>query len=338
MGQARLDRRVTAFPRRSPPPMALDLDPVFDQAGKAFNVDPGILKGIAQTESGNLPDPDNAVSSAGAIGRMQIMPDVPLGAWGSIPVIPCRPFGAPPIRSRKICSSSATCRTRCAPTTQGPDTSRWNNPETAAYVQKVASNYAPVGEPSENGAPVSGSATPQLDAALAAAQAGKLATPPQQQAPSGDAYSTLFGSTDPGSGKPAAVAPSATTAGTDAYSQMFGSTDPAAPKPTTPTAPPGGVLSDVNQAVNAAGARNRQCGYLGPQSYSRCFRRPERHGHRSGKNCRRQTKRSSRAIRTAPHRRSERRLEPVCWAALRPKLAAVWSGRPVAQPQTRSAV
>ena len=49
-----------------------DYDPIFQAAGREWNVDPTLLKAMARRESNGVP---NAVSSAGAQGLMQIMPD-----------------------------------------------------------------------------------------------------------------------------------------------------------------------------------------------------------------------------------------------------------------------
>ena len=51
-----------------------DLTPVFQAAGAEWNVDPNLLQAVAGQESGGTANPDQAQSSAGAQGRMQIMP------------------------------------------------------------------------------------------------------------------------------------------------------------------------------------------------------------------------------------------------------------------------
>jgi soluble lytic murein transglycosylase-like protein len=48
-----------------------DYDPIFEEAGREWNVDPALLRSIAHQESGGN---RNAKSSAGARGVMQIMP------------------------------------------------------------------------------------------------------------------------------------------------------------------------------------------------------------------------------------------------------------------------
>ena len=51
--------------------MAIDLNALVSQASAQFNVPTNIINGVIQTESGGDP---NAISSAGAIGLMQLMP------------------------------------------------------------------------------------------------------------------------------------------------------------------------------------------------------------------------------------------------------------------------
>ena len=48
-----------------------DYDSIFDAAGREWNVDPIMLRAMAQHESGGQSD---AVSKKGAVGVMQIMP------------------------------------------------------------------------------------------------------------------------------------------------------------------------------------------------------------------------------------------------------------------------
>ena len=53
-----------------------DLDAIFEAAGLRYNLHPNLLKAVAKTESGFRPD---AVSHAGAIGIMQLMPGTARG-------------------------------------------------------------------------------------------------------------------------------------------------------------------------------------------------------------------------------------------------------------------
>lgn len=52
----------------------LDLGPVYQAAGREWNVDPSLLQAVAGQESGGTANPDQAQSTAGARGRMQLMP------------------------------------------------------------------------------------------------------------------------------------------------------------------------------------------------------------------------------------------------------------------------
>src|SRR6185312_2099113 len=54
-------------------PMVSDLTPLYQAAGREWNVDPALLQAIAAQESGGAPNPDQAVSPKGASGRMQLM-------------------------------------------------------------------------------------------------------------------------------------------------------------------------------------------------------------------------------------------------------------------------
>ena len=54
------------------PPADADLSAFVQQAAREYNVDPRLVSAVAQTESGG---DQSAVSPAGAIGVMQLMPD-----------------------------------------------------------------------------------------------------------------------------------------------------------------------------------------------------------------------------------------------------------------------
>ena len=90
----------------------------------------------------------------------------------------------------------------------GPTPAHWGNPQTAAYVGKVAANYRPsapaASDPEPAPMPQTAAAAPadaytQLfgSSAPAAASTAPAAAQPTSAAPTGDAYSALFGQTDP---------------------------------------------------------------------------------------------------------------------------------------------
>lgn len=55
-----------------------DMDRIFEEAAARYNVPARLLKAVAKAESDFNP---NAVSHAGAVGVMQLMPGTP-GVWG----------------------------------------------------------------------------------------------------------------------------------------------------------------------------------------------------------------------------------------------------------------
>ena len=134
--------------------MATDL---FDAAGQRFNVDPNLLRAVFQTESGgSFGTPD---SSAGAMGGMQVMPQTYATVaqrygLGSDPRNPVN----------NVMAGAAVLSENLGQYGNVPDAlraynagspSRWNNPQTAAYVGKVAAAYAPLASSSSSpsGAP-----------------------------------------------------------------------------------------------------------------------------------------------------------------------------------------
>jgi soluble lytic murein transglycosylase-like protein len=67
-------------------------DPVFEAAGNEWNVDPQLLKAMAIQESGGNP---RAVSKAGALGVMQIMPNTAKALGITDPTTRCSPSAQP---------------------------------------------------------------------------------------------------------------------------------------------------------------------------------------------------------------------------------------------------
>jgi hypothetical protein len=194
---------------------------VFDAAGQYWNVDPGTLRAMMPVESSGNP---NAVSPAGAQGLMQLMPAT-AKAVGVDPTNPVQSiFGAARVMSENL-DHFGNVPDALRAYNAGWDKSRWNNPETQAYVDKVAAHYAPsVPVPNTTGTPMP-MATPVAvdpqDAANAVNPLGAGSAP--QQGP--DTYTALFGDTAPkvaNSNSPVSsgAQPPAT------YDALFGSTDP----------------------------------------------------------------------------------------------------------------
>jgi soluble lytic murein transglycosylase-like protein len=68
-----------------------ELDPIVNTASQKYGVDPGIIKAVIQTESDGNP---NAISSAGAMGLMQLMPSNIVGSDVSNPYDPAQNIDA----------------------------------------------------------------------------------------------------------------------------------------------------------------------------------------------------------------------------------------------------
>lgn len=113
------------------------MDDLYTQAGQQYNVDPLLLRAQAIVESG---ENDNAVSPAGALGRMQFMPATaaeygisnPRDAKQSV-------YGAAAKMNDLLNQHGNPVAALMA--YNGGNPSRWNNPETQAYPVKVAAVY-----------------------------------------------------------------------------------------------------------------------------------------------------------------------------------------------------
>jgi hypothetical protein len=218
--------------------VATDLAPVFDAAGKAFNVDPGLLLAVQGAESGGNP---SAVSPAGAIGNMQFMPAT-AQAVGIDPRDPVQSiWGAANLLRQNLDATKGDVPSALKMYNAGPDRSRWNNPETQAYVSRVAQHYAPVSTdaPPAPSSPV----TPPT-----AAPSGASAQPGQTSPIDTAAMDAAWGVGDPGSAKPAASAtvaqdasPAAAAPDVAAMDKAWGiggsESQPSSAPASTPTAP-----------------------------------------------------------------------------------------------------
>lgn len=120
-----------------PDPLAR-YDPVFEDAGREWNVDPLLLKAIAGQES--LGDP-HAVSKAGAQGLMQIMPDTAKGLGVTDVNDPVQSiFGAAKYLSEGL-DKEGSPEGALLYYHGGPDWRQKYGPESRAYVPAVAARY-----------------------------------------------------------------------------------------------------------------------------------------------------------------------------------------------------
>lgn len=120
---------------------------LFEQAGRRHGIDPSLLAAVAWTESAFRPD---AVSSAGALGLMQIMPAT-AASLGVDPRDPAQAVdGAARYLRDQLDAFGGDVRLALAAYNAGPGAvSRHGGippfPETIAYVQKVMGRHAQLG-------------------------------------------------------------------------------------------------------------------------------------------------------------------------------------------------
>lgn len=218
--------------------MATNDADLFEEAGRAWGIDPHLLMAQQAVESGGN---DRAVSPKGAQGRMQLMPATAQALGVTNPNDPVQAvFGAAKLMRQNLDAANGDVVTALRLYQGGPDTSKWG-PQNAAYPRQVLGNLKSI----------KASAAP---AAAAPASAGGEA----------DAFTTLFGDTAPASRDDATIksavdklraqqvsgtqpvaSPSAATAPddqTDAFSTLFGADlqapAQAAASSTAPAAPP----------------------------------------------------------------------------------------------------
>ncbi|WP_336717561.1 lytic transglycosylase domain-containing protein [Asaia bogorensis] len=118
--------------------MAEGLDRHYEGAGQYWDVDPEVLRAIHRVEDPSG-DP-NARSKSGAIGHMQIMPDT-AHSLGIDPHDPVQAiYGAARVMRENL-DRYGNLPDALRAYNAGTDRSRWNNPETHAYVGRVAANY-----------------------------------------------------------------------------------------------------------------------------------------------------------------------------------------------------
>ncbi|GBQ10336.1 lytic transglycosylase domain-containing protein [Acetobacter cerevisiae] len=119
--------------------MADNLDQHYERAGKYWGVDPTLLRAVHMVEDPGG-DPD-VKSRAGAVGHMQIMPAT-AQSLGIDPHDPVQSIygGARVLRENLDRYGDVPDALRAY--NSGTDRTKWGNPETMAYPQKVATQYA----------------------------------------------------------------------------------------------------------------------------------------------------------------------------------------------------
>jgi hypothetical protein len=210
----------------------------FDEAGGALNVDPMLLRAIAQVESGGAKDPDRAVSSAGALGRMQVMPPNLQRYNVSDPTNPRENIHAgAAVFDEALTAANGNVPLALRIYQGGQDQSKWG-PNNAAYPGKVAAAYQALSKasPAAGSAPPASTAPDATDAFLSgsAGGGGPKAAPSAPDAT--DAF--LAGKEDiaPKTEAPNAITPNDISGeGRDAYGAPLGPLGPAAPREPPPT-------------------------------------------------------------------------------------------------------
>ena len=196
---------------------ASDYDPIFEAAGKEWNVDPNLLRAIAAQETGGAGDPNKAVSSANAQGLMQIIPETQKYLGITDPSDPVQSiYGGAKYLSEAL-DHEKTPEAALLYYHGGPDWRDHYGPESQAYVPGVTAHYRRLIAASGNAAPPPPAAAG--DTAVASAKA---------KDPSGDDILNAY-MTPPNaaaSGTPAAAAaPSESSAPGQSILDAYGTAD-----------------------------------------------------------------------------------------------------------------
>ncbi|MBO1361919.1 lytic transglycosylase domain-containing protein, partial [Acetobacter sacchari] len=177
--------------------MADDLERHYERAGEYWGVDPNVLRAVHMVEDPGG-DPD-ARSRSGAIGHMQFMPDT-ARAVGIDPHDPVQSIygGARVLRENLDRYGNLPDALRAY--NAGTDKNRWGNPETMAYPQKVADQYAGLQRGGDD--PFAGAGTSALPSNRESDQSGNAFdsmfgksgdAAPQSSASSADPFASVFG-------------------------------------------------------------------------------------------------------------------------------------------------
>ncbi|MGH7044610.1 MAG: lytic transglycosylase domain-containing protein, partial [Acetobacteraceae bacterium] len=232
----------------------------FDDAGRYYNVDPNLLRAINLVESGG--NWNTANSSAGAEGGMQFMPAT-AQALGVNPYDPRSAiFGAADLMAQNL-QRYGTPRAALMAYNAGTDPARWDNPQTQAYLGRVATAYGRL----RQGLPYQVAAGGNVETDALPSPAAPPSGAPSYGGMSSQAFLNATaplpaGASTPSPGATAAASPSSSTAPVPDYGTMSGADflNATAPLPAPPspasTAPAGPAAADLayNESLGALGA------------------------------------------------------------------------------------
>jgi hypothetical protein len=245
-------------------PASLNLDPVFREAGLEWNVDPQLLKAMAQVESSGNP---RAVAPDGGQGLMQIMPATQRYLGVTNPFDPVQSIWGAAKYMAEALDREGTPERALAYYHGGPEWRSKYGPISAAYVPKVAVAYNRLGAAAKPAAqPQPAQKTDATDdfltgkTAPAAPAKKKEAAPAPAEAAPDSTDDFLTGKTGPAAAKPDATptkpdaTPAAPAATPTMPSELFGVPDPDAPPVSDATKAIGNALKAI--PTTAEGARN----------------------------------------------------------------------------------
>ena len=162
-----------------------DVTPIYGEAGGALNVDPLLLQAIGHVESGGTPDPDKAVSPAGARGRMQVMPPNLKRYNVSDPTDPRQNiYAGAAVLDEALTAANGNVPLALRIYQGGQDQTKWG-PNNAAYPGKVAAAYQALAQRATpaQGAPVAQAATPDATDTFLTGGTGAGAPKPAEAKP-----------------------------------------------------------------------------------------------------------------------------------------------------------
>lgn len=154
--------------------MASPLDSVYEEAGRAWNVDPGLIQAIHSGESGFN---DGATSPKGAIGRGQFMPDTARGLGITNPRDPVQAiFGTAKLMSQHLDAANNDVPTALRLYQGGPNRAGWG-PQNAAYPGYIMGKYQQVAARRPAADPAAAGRDAVIGDAVGRARQGSVAAP-----------------------------------------------------------------------------------------------------------------------------------------------------------------